>query len=70
MNDIDRITDILSHHWWESRGMSWNSADGCSCGAHTLPQPGDADISERRALAFAKHQAEMLAGDRWGYGSY
>jgi hypothetical protein len=55
-----RDAEVLARHWWASRGMSHGSPDRCSCGVETRPADGDEDVSDRRALAFAEHQAEML----------
>lgn len=57
----DRIAQVLAIHWRQETGMSYGSPDRCACGVQTLPDFGDTDVSERRALAFAEHQAQMLA---------
>lgn len=59
--DLLRDANVLADHYWQERGMSVGSADRCSCGAWTIPFPGDTEAGERRAQAFAQHQAEMLA---------
>lgn len=62
--DVLRDAAVLARHYRLSRGMTHGSPDGCSCGAKTLPVSGDGDITDRRARAFAGHQAEMLAAAR------
>jgi hypothetical protein len=54
------VGEVLAAHWWQQRGMGYGSPDRCSCGAETRPEKGDDDVSDRRARAFAKHQAEMV----------
>jgi hypothetical protein len=60
MSDTARDTEVLAQHWWQSRGMTYCSPDRCACGAETLPAIGAEGVSDRRALAFAEHQAAML----------
>jgi hypothetical protein len=67
--DLLRDAAVLAHHWWQSRGMAMGSPDTCSCGANTHPVAGDEDVTERRARAFAGHQAEMLAEARQAAGA-
>lgn len=62
--DLERDTAVLARHWRIGVGMTSGSPDYCACGAQTRPAPGDADVSDRRALAFAAHQAAMLAEAR------
>lgn len=66
MSTLDLLRDaaVLARHYWEGRGMSYGTPDSCSCGAKTYPVTGDEDVTERRARAFAGHQAEMLAAAR------
>ena len=66
MSELDTMRDaaVLARHYWLSRGMTYGSADTCSCGARTLPVAGDEEVAERRARAFAAHQAEALAAAR------
>ena len=59
--DVLRNAAVLARHYWQQHGMSYGSSDRCSCGAETLPVAGDEDVADRRARAFAGHQAEMLA---------
>lgn len=62
--DLFRDAAVLAQHYWDQQGMSYGSPDTCSCGARTIPVSGDEDIKDRRARAFAGHQAEMLAAAR------
>ena len=62
--DLLRDAAVLARHYWQSRGMAHGAPDRCSCGAETMPVYGDEDIVERRARAFAGHQAEALAEAR------
>jgi hypothetical protein len=66
MTDLDLMRDaaVLARHWWQSRGMTAGSPDTCSCGTKTTPVAGDEDVTERRARAFGRHQAEALAAER------
>lgn len=66
--DLLRDAAVLARHYWQSRGVSYSSPDTCACGAQTLPVAGDEDVTERRARAFAGHQAEMLADARGEQG--
>lgn len=58
--DREGLAGVLVSHNWESRGMSYGSPDGCSCGAKTLPEPGEDDVTIRRARAFAAHQTRAI----------
>lgn len=66
MSDVEVMRDaaVLARHYWAGHGMSYGSPDTCACGARTRPVAGDDDVMERRARAFAGHQAEMLAAAR------
>ena len=64
MSDFERDIEVLARHWRQGTGLSWNSPDRCACGVETRPAKGDEDVSDRRALAFAEHQAMMLASAR------
>ena len=60
--------DVLAFHWRRGSGLTHNSPDVCACGARTLPEKGDEDVSERRARAFAKHQTERILDRLTAYG--
>ena len=62
MSDVD----VLTRHFLQQRGMSAGSPDTCSCGWRTFPASGEENITERRARAFAAHQAQVLADARRG----
>jgi hypothetical protein len=64
MSDLERDAEVLEQHWRESTGMTRNSPDRCACGVETRPADNDGDILDRRARAFAQHQAEMLEAAR------
>lgn len=60
LREPDDWVAILAEHQLESHGMTYGSADRCTCGAKTYPEPGPEDIMVRRAWAFAVHQAAVL----------
>jgi hypothetical protein len=63
---VNTMAEVLAAHWRDSGGMSYGSPDRCVCGVKTLPEPGETDVTERRATAFAAHQADELT--KAGYG--
>lgn len=66
MNDMGLFHDaaILARHYWAERGLSSSTPDRCACGTRTVPLAGNEDMTDRRAQAFAEHQARMLARAR------
>lgn len=63
-SEFQRDAEVLSRHWRESMGMTYGTPDRCACGVQTFPEFGDEDVSDRRARAFAEHQAMALASAR------
>lgn len=59
-DDDGALAELLAQHRVELHGMSHRTPDRCTCGATTMPLAGDDDIAERRARAFALHQAEEV----------
>ena len=64
MSDLERDAAVLAQHWREATGMTLRSPDRCACGVETRPADNDGDILDRRARAFAQHQAEVLDAAR------
>ena len=60
MTTTDALIETLTAHALSGRGLSWNSADTCTCGVRTTPEPGDEDVSVRRFRAHAVHVAQEL----------
>lgn len=56
------VLEVLSQHRIVSQGLSKGTPDTCSCGARTLPAPGEDVIEVRRHEAFLAHlDAELSA---------
>ena len=63
--DLRGVVNVLSEHYRVATGLSYGSADECACGTKTRPLSGDEDVTQRRARAFAEHQAtEVIAALR------
>lgn len=60
-NRLTEIADVLAEHQKASWGMGSGTPDTCRCGARTMYEPGDEDVTIRRDRAFAAHQAKALA---------
>lgn len=60
MSNYEQTVEVLARHWRQSTGMTYGSPDRCACGVETFPLSGESDVTDRRARAFAGHQARML----------
>ena len=56
------LAKALASHSLDGGGCSCGTPDSCLCGERVYPEPqaDHEDITERRALAFAKHQSDAL----------
>lgn len=59
----EEAATILANHQRASTGMTYGSPDVCMCGERIYVEPGEEEVTIRRARAFAMHQAGVLAAD-------
>ena len=58
----EQIAKVLAEHQKVSMGMTSGSPDTCRCGERIYPERNhDIEVTHRRDVAFAAHQAAVLA---------
>lgn len=58
---MKEMAAVLAEHQKVSMGMTYGSPDTCRCGEQVYPERGETEVTLRRDVAFAAHQAATLA---------